>query len=75
MSLKENLVRVVRARSYREGDFTLASGQKSKFYIDMKATTLDPEGADLLGQFAFEVLDNKQDLIFSLRLRTASVPA
>lgn len=57
MNLKENLVRVVRAKSYREGDFTLASGQKSSFYIDMKATTLDPEGADLLGQLAVEVLE------------------
>ncbi len=57
MSLKNDLVRVIREKSYREGDFTLASGQKSKFYIDMKATTLDPEGADLLGRFAVEVLE------------------
>lgn len=56
MSLKNDLVRVIRDKSYREGDFTLASGQKSKFYIDMKATTLDPEGADLLGRLATEVL-------------------
>lgn len=36
--------------SYREGDFTLASGKKSTFYIDLKMTTLDPIGAHLVGR-------------------------
>ncbi len=36
--------------SYREGDFVLASGKRSKFYIDLKATTLHPEGATLVGE-------------------------
>ncbi len=48
----ERLRTLIRERSYREGDFTLASGKKSKFYIDMKATTLAPEGAFLIGRLA-----------------------
>lgn len=51
-SLRQQLVQVVRRRSYREGDFTLASGKKSSFYVDLKATTLHPEGADLIGRLA-----------------------
>jgi orotate phosphoribosyltransferase len=47
------LARLVRKLSYREGDFTLASGKKSKFYVDLKATTLHPEGAYLIGECAF----------------------
>lgn len=54
MNNKEKLLQIIREKSYREGDFTLASGQKSKFYIDLKATTLHPEGALVIGQLAFE---------------------
>ena len=54
--LKRDLIRLIRAHSYREGDFTLASGKKSTFYINMKATTLSAEGAWLIGRLATEVL-------------------
>jgi orotate phosphoribosyltransferase len=54
--LRKQLIRVVRERSYREGDFTLASGKKSTFYIDLKATTLHPDGAHLIGRLAVEAL-------------------
>lgn len=54
MDKKQKLLQIIRERSYREGDFTLASGQKSRFYIDLKATTLHPEGALLIGQLAVE---------------------
>jgi orotate phosphoribosyltransferase len=55
---REQLISLIRKLSYREGDFTLASGKKSKFYIDLKATTLHPEGAKLIGQVATrEILD------------------
>lgn len=50
------LSELVRERSYREGDFTLASGKKSKFYIDLKATTLHPEGASLIGVLVVEAI-------------------
>lgn len=52
---REALIAVVRKQSYREGDFTLASGKKSTFYVDMKATTLHPEGAYLLGDLMVEL--------------------
>lgn len=50
------LARLVKKLSYREGDFTLASGQKSSFYVDLKATTLHPEGADLVGRAAVALI-------------------
>jgi orotate phosphoribosyltransferase len=50
------LPRLIRKLSYREGDFTLASGKKSKFYVDLKATTLHPDGAYLIGEEAVRVL-------------------
>ena len=54
--LRTDLFRLIKKLSYREGDFTLASGKKSNFYIDLKATTLHPDGAHLIGEVAFEVI-------------------
>ncbi len=50
------LIELIREKSYREGDFTLASGKKSKFYIDLKPTTLSSEGAFLIGELAVELI-------------------
>lgn len=56
MSSANDLAALIRRLSYREGDFTLASGQKSGFYIDLKATTLHPEGAQKIGAAAVELI-------------------
>ena len=54
MSARETLLDLILEKSYREGDFTLSSGQKSTFYIDLKPTILHPEGAQALGQLVVE---------------------
>jgi orotate phosphoribosyltransferase len=56
---REELIRLIRALSYREGDFTLASGKKSSFYIDLKATTLSADGAWLIGKLAVERVERE----------------
>jgi orotate phosphoribosyltransferase len=61
--LSRSLVSLIRERSYREGDFTLASGKKSRFYIDLKTTTLHPEGAWLIGRLAVEAVERAGLLI------------
>lgn len=58
--LTQQLTRLIRKLSYREGDFTLASGKKSKFYVDLKATTLHPDGAYLIGECAYELLKHEK---------------
>ena len=47
--LKELLVR----RSVRIGEFTLASGAKSDYYIDARLTTMCAEGQRLVGQVGY----------------------
>lgn len=59
-SYRRKLIELIRQQSYREGDFTLASGKKSNFYIDMKATTLHPEGAALIGELAVKRLQESK---------------
>ncbi|MDR3608753.1 MAG: orotate phosphoribosyltransferase [Oligoflexia bacterium] len=58
--LRNQLIELIRKHSYREGDFTLASGQKSSFYIDLKATTLHPDGAWHIGELAVDLLKREE---------------
>jgi orotate phosphoribosyltransferase len=44
---------IIKDKSFTFGDFTLASGKRSRFYLDMKPTMFDPEGASLLAQMIF----------------------
>jgi orotate phosphoribosyltransferase len=37
------------ARSVRRGDFVLASGERSSYYIDCRLTTMSAEGLALVG--------------------------
>jgi orotate phosphoribosyltransferase len=53
---KEELLNIVRERSLKFGDFTLASGKKAKYYLDGKQTTLDSRGATLVGEGILEML-------------------
>lgn len=56
MPARERLLDLFVERSFRLGDFTLASGRKSDFYIDCRVTTMHAEGQVLLGRVGFEAL-------------------
>jgi len=43
-------------RCYREGEFTLSSGEKSKFYFDAKSLFMSSEGTFLIGKVLYEKL-------------------
>ena len=49
---REQLVRLLAARSARRGTFTLASGRVSDFYVDCRLTTMSPDGLVLVGSLA-----------------------
>jgi orotate phosphoribosyltransferase len=52
-----------------EPKFTLSSGRKSRFYIDCKKVTLDPEGAFLVGLlFLDRIADLEVDAVGGLTL-------
>ena len=47
--MKSRLHEIIRDKSLRRGEsFKLSSGRVSNYYFDMKLTTLDPEGANLI---------------------------
>ncbi|MCG8529418.1 MAG: orotate phosphoribosyltransferase, partial [Desulfovibrionales bacterium] len=54
--LKKRLAKLLFEKSYKEGDFTLASGKKSDYYFDCRQTALHPEGAWLIGNLFYELI-------------------
>ena len=55
-SAKEQLRSLLLEKSIYHGEFTLASGAKSDFYVDARVTTLDPRGAWLIGEVGWELV-------------------
>ena len=59
---RARLMDLVRERALKFGDFTLASGKKSTYYLDGKQVTLSAEG---LKQISYGLLELLKDVEFS----------
>jgi len=53
---KDQLRALLQEKSVCHGEFTLASGAKSDFYVDARITTFDPRGACLIGEVGWALL-------------------
>ena len=53
---RTDLLNLIATLSFRLGDFTLASGQKSDYYIDCRTTTLHAEGGRLSGLLLYDLI-------------------
>jgi orotate phosphoribosyltransferase len=71
---KRRLLEIIRKKSLltKGGPFKLASGAMSNYYLDMKPTTFDPEGANLIAEIALGMLTHDIKAIGGLEL--GSVP-
>ena len=47
--VRDELLALLKVRSFREGDFVLASGRRSAYYVDVRRTSLTGRGAWLIG--------------------------
>jgi orotate phosphoribosyltransferase len=56
VSPRERLRELLRARSLRTGDFVLASGRRSSYYIDCRRTTMHADGLALIGALGLEAI-------------------
>lgn len=54
---RARLAELIKAHALRFGDFTLASGQKSTYFIDGKLVTLQSEGAYCLARCILDMLE------------------
>jgi orotate phosphoribosyltransferase len=57
---REELRQMLFERSYVEGDFVLSSGARSSFYVDVKRTSYDARGRDLLGQAIADWMESER---------------
>ncbi len=56
MSDAEALDRLLLARSVQRGDFVLASGRHSSFYVDARLSTMSAEGLVLIGRMGLHAI-------------------
>jgi orotate phosphoribosyltransferase len=56
VSGRDRLRELLLERSFRTGDFVLASGARSAYYIDCRTTTTHAEGQALVGRLGLEAL-------------------
>lgn len=56
LEYKRRLASLLLEKSYREGNFTLASGKKSDYYFDCRVTALSAEGSWLIGTLFNDML-------------------
>lgn len=54
---RRQLLSLIQQLSIQHGDFTLASGKKSTYYIDCRLTTLSAEGAYLIGKLLYQAIE------------------
>ncbi len=56
--MRQRLLDLLAERSFRVGEFTLASGAKSRYYVDARTTTLSADGQSLIGTLGLAALDD-----------------
>jgi orotate phosphoribosyltransferase len=56
--MKAELFEIVKRLSFKRGDFVLASGQRSSYYVDCRLSTLDGRGAYLIGHLLYDLLED-----------------
>jgi orotate phosphoribosyltransferase len=65
---ESKLLELICQLAYKEGDFTLSSGQTSSYYINCKLVTLHPYGALWTGQVLLEMLPETAEYVAGLTL-------
>ncbi len=72
---RARLIEIVAARSFRRGDFTLASGRKSSLYFNLKPTMMDPEGAHLMASLLLDRIPEGTDYVGGLEMGAVPLAA
>jgi orotate phosphoribosyltransferase len=71
---KARLLEIIKAKSLLLGEFKLVSGVVSNYYLDMKPTMFDPEGAHLVAELVFDLLKDERDVDAIGGLELGAVP-
>jgi orotate phosphoribosyltransferase len=58
MTWKDELFKLLKEKSFYQGEITLSSGKESSYYWDCKKTSLDPYGAYLIASVLWEKIQS-----------------
>ena len=61
-SHKQQLIEYIKADAVFHGDFTLTSGKKATYYVDMRRVSLDHRVAPLIGQVMVDLINDVEDV-------------
>ncbi|MBD2000151.1 orotate phosphoribosyltransferase [Leptolyngbya sp. FACHB-541] len=67
-TVKQYLLDLFCEAAYREGDFTLSSGQRSSYYINGKQVTLHPQGGLAMGRVLLDLVPAEAQAVAGLTL-------
>lgn len=56
-SARDRLIEFISQEAVHHGDFTLTSGQKASFYVDLRQVSLDHRVAPLIGEVMLELVE------------------
>lgn len=70
----QDLVDVIKQRSYRRGKFKLASGAESEFYFNLKPTMMSPKGGYLCAKALLEKIRTVDGVDYVGGLEMGAVP-
>jgi len=71
---KARLAEIIKLKSIRRGTFKLASGGTSNYYLDLRPTTFDAEGANLIADLVYSMLGDDAAIEAIGGLELGSVP-
>src|SRR4051812_48738339 len=61
-TLKQQLIEYISADAVFHGDFTLTSGKKASYYVDLRKVSLDYRVAPLIGQVMVDLIADIPDI-------------
>jgi orotate phosphoribosyltransferase len=59
---RQALIALIKDEAVFHGDFTLASGKKASYYVDMRRLTLDHRAAPAIGRIVLDLLQGLDDI-------------
>ena len=62
MTARDELIDLITREAVFHGDFTLTSGRKASYYIDLRRLSLDHRAAPLIGELMTDIVDGIPDV-------------
>ena len=60
---RQNLIALIKAEAVFHGDFTLSSGKKASYYVDMRKLTLAHRAAPAIGRIMLDLIRDVDGIV------------